>query len=353
MLRTFPLRPINILTYCRASNSPFAHRTRRNTSIIQFFSAKLNFHLSQKPICDQFRNEKSTWAERYAPKSMLPYIQLARINRPAGTFMLFWPCVWSISLAAPIGQFPDLKLLSLFGIGSLIMRSAGCTINDMWDRKFDRLVQRTNQRPLAAGTITYEQAWKFLGIQLCGGLAVLLQLNWYSVAIGASSLCLVVAYPLMKRVTYWPQAFLGLTFNYGAILGWAAVHGSINWPIVLPLYLSGVCWTLVYDTLYAHQDRSDDVAIGVRSTAILFGDQTIPILNAFAAVTISCIGAAGYLSGLAWPFYVGLGAGAGQLAWQINTAKLNDTANLQARFRSNKWFGAIISSSVLVGNVCI
>lgn len=267
--------------------------------------------------------------------------------------MLFWPCVWSISLAAPIGQFPDLKLLSLFGIGSLIMRSAGCTINDMWDRKFDQLVQRTNQRPLAAGTITYEQAWKFLGIQLCGGLAVLLQLNWYSVAIGASSLGLVVAYPLMKRVTYWPQAFLGLTFNYGAILGWAAVHGSINWPIILPLYVSGVCWTLVYDTLYAHQDRSDDVAIGVRSTAILFGDQTIPILNAFAAVSISCIGAAGYLSGLAWPFYVGLGAGAGQLAWQINTAKLNDTANLQARFRSNKWFGAIISSSVLVGNVCI
>jgi 4-hydroxybenzoate polyprenyltransferase len=144
-------------------------------------------------------------------------------------------------------------LLALFGTGAVIMRGAGCTINDLWDKDFDKQVERTNQRPLAAGTINYPQAWKFLALQLSAGLGVLCQLNMYSIILGASSLGLVIIYPLMKRVTYWPQAVLGLTFNYGALLGWSAVHGSCAWPVVLPLYAGGVCWTLVYDTLYAHQ----------------------------------------------------------------------------------------------------
>ncbi|RLN65076.1 hypothetical protein BBJ29_008293 [Phytophthora kernoviae] len=246
-----------------------------------------------QPKDDAFAIEKDTWAERHCPKWMVPYIQISRINRPTGTFMLLWPCFWSISMAAPAGQLPDLSLLALFGTGAFIMRSAGCTINDMWDKDFDKQVERTNKRPLAAGKLTYPQAWVFLAGQLSAGLAILLQLNWYSVAMGASSLALVGAYPTMKRFTYWPQAFLGLTFNYGALLGWAAVHGSCEWPVVLPLYAGGVAWTLVYDTLYAHQDKKDDIKIGVRSTALLFGDKTKPILNMFSAAAIAGFGTAG------------------------------------------------------------
>ncbi|KAG7401745.1 Para-hydroxybenzoate--polyprenyltransferase, mitochondrial precursor (PHB:polyprenyltransferase) [Phytophthora boehmeriae] len=304
-----------------------------------------------EPKGDAFAIEKDTWAERHCPKWMIPYIQISRINRPAGTFMLLWPCFWSISMAAPAGQLPDLSLLALFGTGAFIMRSAGCTINDMWDKDFDKQVERTNKRPLAAGKLTYPQAWGFLAGQLSAGLAVLLQLNWYSVAMGASSLALVAAYPTMKRFTYWPQAFLGLTFNYGALLGWAAVHGSCEWPVVLPLYAGGVAWTLVYDTLYAHQDKKDDIKIGVRSTALLFGDKTKPILNMFSTAAIAGFGAAGYMAGLDWPFFLGLTGGAAQLAWQVNTAKLNDPINLQQRFASNKWFGALMWASVVAGNI--
>ncbi|TMW65116.1 hypothetical protein Poli38472_009283 [Pythium oligandrum] len=300
---------------------------------------------------DAFKIEKNTWAERHAPKWMVPYIQLARLNRPAGTYMLLWPCFWSISLAAPAGSLPDLGMLALFGTGAFIMRSAGCTINDMWDKDFDKQVERTNQRPLASGALTYPQAWRFLALQLSAGLGILMQLNWYSIALGASSMGLVVAYPLMKRVTYWPQAFLGLTFNYGALLGWSAVQGSCAWPVCLPLYAGGVAWTLVYDTLYAHQDKNDDRHIGVRSTALLFGDNTKPILNAFSAAAVAGFGTAGYMVGLDWPFYAGLAGGAAHLAWQVNTAKLDDPINLQTRFASNKWFGALMFASIVAGKV--
>ncbi|KAF1791113.1 4-hydroxybenzoate octaprenyltransferase [Phytophthora cactorum] len=276
------------------------------------------------PKEDAFSIEKDTWAERHVPEWMLPYIQIARINRPGPTFMLLWPCFWSIAMAA-------LLLLALFGTGSLIMRSAGCTINDMWDKDFDKQVERTNKRPMAAGKLTYPQAWGFWR-------ANCQRLNWYSVAMGASSLALVASYPTMKRFTYWPQAVLGLTFNYGALLGWAAVHGSCEWPVVLPLYAGGVAWTLVYDTLYAHQDKKDDIKIGVRSTALLFGDKTKPVLNFFSAAAIAGFGTAGYMAGLDWPFFVGLTGGAAHLAWQ-------------ARFASNKWFGALMFASVVAGNV--
>lgn len=300
---------------------------------------------------DQYALEKRTWAEKHTPKWMLPYIQLSRINRPAGTFMLLWPCFWSISLAAPAGQLPDLGMLALFGTGAFIMRSAGCTINDMWDKNFDKQVERTNQRPLASGALTYPQAWGFLAAQLSAGLGVLLQLNWYSIVLGASSLSLVAAYPFMKRVTYWPQAFLGLTFNFGALLGWSAVQGSCAWPVVLPLYAGGIAWTLVYDTLYAHQDKNDDRQIGVKSTALLFADNTKPILNAFAVATVAGIGTAGYAADLAWPFYAGLTGSAAHLAWQINTAQLDNPINLQERFGSNKWLGALIFGSIVAGKV--
>ncbi|RHY64230.1 hypothetical protein DYB30_006240 [Aphanomyces astaci] len=213
--------------------------------------------------------------------------------------MLLWPCFWSTALAAPVGALPDPTLLALFATGSLIMRSAGCTINDMWDKDFDKQVERTNQRPLASGALTYRQAWTFLGVQLSAGLAVLLQLNPYTIGLGVTSLGFVVAYPYMKRITYWPQAMLGLTFNY----------------------------------------------------ALLFGDHTQPILNGFTAAAVAGLASAGYMADLSAPFYMGVGLSGLQLAWQVNTAKLDDPVNLQHRFGSNKWFGAMVFASIVAGKV--
>lgn len=269
------------------------------------------------------------------------------------------------------------------------MRGAGCTINDMWDAKMDRMVERTKARPLAAGEITHFQALCFLGIQLSAGLAVLVNLNLYSIMLGASSLGVVVLYPLMKRVTYWPQLVLGFAFNWGAMLGWSAVAGAVDWGVVLPLYAGSILWTLVYDTIYAHQDKVDDVHAGVKSTALLFGDKTKPVLSAFSAGTI---GLFGYSASQAIPPAIGAGASAvdvlrpaqsssigelifspsfldtvsatspildslahhhplfcvalagaaGHLAWQIRTVKLDDRGDCWRKFCSNTTFGWIV-----------
>lgn len=193
--------------------------------------------------------EKKTWAEKIVHAKVLPYVQLARLNRPAGTYMLLFPCYWSMAITGSM----DVQTMGLFTAGSIVMRSAGCTINDMWDADFDKNVQRTNKRPLAAKTISQRQALAFLAGQLSIGLGILTQLNHYSIALGAASLPLVATYPLMKRYINYPQAYLGLVFNWGALLGYSAILGHCDWSIVLPLYLGGVSWTMIYDTLYAHQ----------------------------------------------------------------------------------------------------
>ncbi|XP_013791291.1 4-hydroxybenzoate polyprenyltransferase, mitochondrial-like [Limulus polyphemus] len=187
------------------------------------------------------------------PGSIQPYLKLMRIDRPIGTWLLLWPCAWSIGLATPAGHFPDPYYLALFAAGALLMRGAGCTVNDMWDKDIDKQVARTKDRPLASGQLNMIDAWVLLGGQLSLALFVLLQLNWYSIVLGASSLGLVVTYPLMKRFTYWPQVMLGLTFNWGAFLGWSSICGTCKWSAVLPLYTACIFWTLIYDTIYAHQ----------------------------------------------------------------------------------------------------
>ncbi|KAJ6509952.1 4-hydroxybenzoate polyprenyl transferase [Mycena vitilis] len=207
-----------------------------------------------------------------------------------------------------------LTYISLFGIGAMVMRGAGCTINDMWDKNLDKAVARTKERPLARGDISHRQALTFLGAQLSVGLAVLVQLNWYSILLGATSLSVVVIYPLMKRVTHWPQAVLGIAFNWGALLGWSAVAGTVDWTVCLPLYASGVTWTLVYDSIYAHQDKRDDIGVGIRSTALLFGDRTRPILSALSVTSLSLVTYAGYLNAHGAPFYLGVSLAAAQLA---------------------------------------
>ncbi|KAL4621551.1 hypothetical protein ACB092_06G237100 [Castanea dentata] len=291
----------------------------------------------------------SSWIDLYLPKHVRPYALLARLDKPIGTWLLAWPCMWSISLAAIPGHLPDFKMMLLFGCGSLLLRGAGCTINDLIDRNIDIKVERTKLRPIASGLLSPFQGLCFLGFQLLLGLGILLQLNNYSCILGASSLLLVFSYPLMKRFTFWPQAYLGLTFNWGALLGWAAVKGSLDPAIVLPLYISGVFWTLVYDTIYAHQDKEDDLKVGVKSTALKFGDSTKEWITGFGIASISSLALCGYNAGIGWPYYAFLTAASGQLAWQIQTVDLSSRADCNRKFVSNKWFGAIIFSGILFG----
>jgi 4-hydroxybenzoate polyprenyltransferase len=191
-----------------------------------------------------------------------PYYYLARIDKSVGTMLLLWPCVWGTSLATEMGHVPDIILLSKFAVGAFVMRGAGCVINDLWDRDFDKHVERTKLRPLASGEVTVAEALVFLFGQLSCGLLILVSFNYSTIVWGFASMPLVIAYPLMKRFTNWPQLVLGLTFNWGVIVGWTAVQGSLSLLPVLPLYFSGVCWTLVYDTLYGYQDREDDKKLG-------------------------------------------------------------------------------------------
>ncbi|KAI8808263.1 UbiA prenyltransferase family-domain-containing protein [Cladochytrium replicatum] len=290
-----------------------------------------------------------------------PFMELARADKPVATLMLYLPCTWSILMAtyhSPTDVIPLVeaaRMLALFGAGAFVMRGAGCTINDIWDMDIDKKVERTRTRPLASGAITPFQALVFLGGQLSVGLAVLMQLNTYSILLGASSLAVVVIYPLMKRITYWPQAVLGLAFNWGALLGWSAMLGSLYNPVTLPLYLSGVCWTLVYDTIYALQDKPDDVKVGVKSTAIRFGSRTREWLSLFASGSIGFLALAGFMNGQGLPFYlISCMGAAAHYSWQIATVKIagpNDGAVANAlmrdsawrRFKSNSLLGGIIT----------
>jgi 4-hydroxybenzoate polyprenyltransferase len=282
-----------------------------------------------------------SWVYRKAPDRLRPWLKLARIDRPVGTWLLLWPCWWSILMASDGFYLHTLIFMSLFGVGALVMRGAGCTLNDIIDRDFDKLVERTKSRPIPAGEISVKQAIAFMVLLSVIGLLVLITLNDFAIIVGASSLILVALYPFMKRITYWPQAWLGLTFNWGALLGWAAVRGDISLPAIL-LYIGGVFWTLGYDTIYAHQDKDDDAMIGVKSTALALGDKTRPALMFFYSGFLICLILAGYLAKLGIFYYVSLTFAAIQLAWQIIKVDINDPAVCLNIFRSNIAFGWII-----------
>ncbi len=290
----------------------------------------------------------AAWVDRYPPPGLRPYLKLARIDKPIGTWLLLWPCWWSLALAAP--GWPDARLLALFAIGALVMRGAGCTFNDIVDRDLDARVARTRTRPLPSGAVSLRQAWAWFGVLLALGLVVLLQFNRTAIVVGAASLALVAAYPFMKRITYWPQAVLGLAFNWGALLGWTAATGSLGWPAVA-LYAAGIAWTLGYDTIYAHQDKDDDALIGIKSSALRLGRATRPWLFAFYGAALALLALAGGLAGLAWPFYVVAAAAGVQLAWQAAQVNTDSPADCLAKFISNKWFGAIIFAAIVAGRL--
>jgi 4-hydroxybenzoate polyprenyltransferase len=283
------------------------------------------------------------WVGRLPP-SLRPFAELSRLDKPIGSWLLFWPGAWAIALAAPPGALPDARLLALFAAGSILLRGAGCTVNDLWDRELDARVARTRSRPLPSGAVSPAAAVGWLAAQLGAGLGVLLALPPGAQALGAAALPLVALYPLAKRVTGWPQAVLGLTINWGALLGWAAARGGeLEAAVVAPLYLAGACWTLVYDTVYAHQDRADDAAAGVRSAALTLGvGGSRPVLAGFATGAVALAGAAGAAAGCGAPFAAGLAAGAAQLAWTVGAVDFEDAADCGDKFRAAHWFGAAL-----------
>ena len=335
---------------------------------------------SAKPVRQSTAPPQQIGTPPEPPKGLQlrPYVELARLDKPIGAWLLYAPCTFSIALAS---QFTGAPLsvvawnLALFGAGSLVMRGAGCTINDMWDSKIDAKVERTQNRPLAAGVVTYKQATGFLGVQLLAGLGVLLNLNKLTIMLGLCAVLPMFIYPAMKRITYWPQAFLGLTFTWGSVVGWTAVANDCFWPAVLPLYASSSLWVLSYDTIYAHQDKVDDKRTGMKSTALLFGDRgTKPILVLFSAVWLALFAYAVHATspivapwelsdGTPVPFnrwlretfatghpFFGVSwlAAVAHVAWQIRTVDLNNSADCWAKFTSNRVLTLILSSGLLL-----
>jgi len=286
------------------------------------------------------------WVDRWLPAYARPYARLMRLDRPIGTWLLLFPCWWSLAMAWE--SWRDLLYFPLFALGAIIMRGAGCTWNDITDREYDAKVARTRTRPLPSGQVGLRQAVLFLAPELAIGLLILLSFNRFAIALGAGSLILVFSYPLMKRITYWPQFVLGLAFNWGALLGWAAVKSALG-PAPVLLYAGGIVWTLGYDTVYAHQDKEDDALLGLKSTALKFREHSKPWLYGFFGIAIAFMAASGAAIGLAWPFYLGLALAALQLLWQVSAVDLDDPDDCLAKFKSNRAFGWLFLGAVAAG----
>lgn len=296
------------------------------------------------PVADATGN----WVDSLAPAYSRPYLRLARLDRPIGSWLLLMPCWWSVGLAGMhAGRFPSVWHIILFFIGAFAMRGAGCTWNDLVDRDLDGLVERTRSRPIPSGQVTVTQATIFMLAQALVGLLVLIQFNRFTVVTGLASLLVVVVYPYMKRITYWPQIFLGLAFSWGALMGWPATFGRLDWP-ALVLYAGSISWVIGYDTIYAHQDREDDLLIGIKSTALLFGERTPQMLATFYTGAVALIAVAGLMAGGGLIFAAGLIAFAAHLAWQITRIDIDDPAYCLVLFKSNRDAGLILFGAMLI-----
>ena len=291
----------------------------------------------------------------HAPAAVQPYLRLMRLDRPIGTWLLYWPCVFGLVLGAAADErrfldWRDLYYVILFGVGAIVMRGAGCTLNDIIDRDIDASVARTRGRPIPSGAVSVRHAIALL-IALCLiGLGVLIQLNWLTVGLGAASLILVAAYPFMKRITWWPQAWLGLTFNWGALVGFAAQTGRIDIGDGL-LYAGLIFWTLGYDTIYAHQDKDDDALIGVKSTARLFAGASRRWIEGFYVIAFTLILAAGFTEHAGWPFAFVMLAAGWHLRRQVQRLNIDDPERCLAIFRSNRETGALIALAFVAASL--
>lgn len=295
---------------------------------------------------------RGNWSDKWLPLKARPYARLMRLDRPVGVWLLLWPCFWGQLLALTeagangalysVSILAQLKYVILCFVGAVIMRGAGCAYNDLVDYKYDKQVERTKSRPLPAGDVSLGQAKKFLFFLLLAGFLVLIQFNWFTIFVGATSLILVAIYPWMKRFTYWPQAFLGLAFNWGALLGFSAVNGYLSGAALL-LYAAGFFWTIGYDTIYAHQDKDDDLMVGLKSTAILFGNRTKIWLAVLYGIFVILLTISGLLAGFNMMFLILMPLLIVHLGWQIYTLDLNDSDLCLRLFKSNIILGGVVT----------
>ncbi len=293
---------------------------------------------------------RGNWVDRYAPTALRPYLRLSRADRPIGTWLLLIPCFWGLGAASLMqGRFTGEHLWIATGcaMGAWLMRGAGCTWNDITDRDFDASVARTRSRPIPSGQVSVRQAASWMVLQALLAFIILLTFYWQAIWLGVASLALIAVYPFAKRFTWWPQIFLGLAFNWGALLAWTAATGSLAWPAVL-IYAGGIAWTLFYDTIYAHQDTEDDAMIGVKSTARLFGRDTAKWLKWFLVASVFLF-AAGLIAALAPTVnalalalaLIGVWAFGWHLAWQLRQLDIDNPENCLRLFRSNRNAGLI------------
>ena len=293
------------------------------------------------------------WADHILPRAWRPYARLARLERPIGWWLLLLlPCWWGLVLGqiGLGGGVPNLWYAVLFLVGAIIMRGAGCTLNDIADRDFDGRVERTKLRPIPAGQVSVTQALVLLVALCLAGLVVLVQFNWFTIVLGIASLAIVAVYPFMKRITYWPQAVLGLAFNWGALVGWASLHGSLS-LVPLLLYGGGIAWTLAYDTIYAHQDTHDDILIGVKSTALKFGGKSHLWIAGFFFAGLALIDVAVWMAGGGAIATLGVAGAALHAGWQLMRFEPSDPGRCLEVFRSNRIFGLIITAALILDSL--
>lgn len=284
------------------------------------------------------------------PLRLRPYALLARLDRPAGFMLLFFPCVWAMVMMTPAGQLPNGYFFLLFLLGAVVMRAAGCAVNDVIDEKLDKNVARTKVRPVASGAISRKHALLFAGALTLLGLVIVLQMGWAATLYAALALPLIVIYPFMKRITWWPQAFLGMTFNWGVLVGSAAMAGGITWPAVI-LYAACFFWTLGYDTIYAFQDRDDDALIGIKSTARLLNDKARKWVGLWYGLFFILLLLAGAMANMGWLFYVAAAVPFIQLLAQLKNWRMDDVLSALHVFQSNIITGWVVLAALILGHV--
>ncbi len=304
---------------------------------------------SPEPATDTVSDaQRGNWVDRYFPEILKPVARLARWDRPIGFWLLFWPCAFALAMAAmavPARGFNWWSLILMF-IGAVAMRGAGCTLNDIIDADLDAQVERTRSRPIPAGDLTRQQAALFLSAQLLVGFVILCQFNWLTIGLGVLSLILVGIYPFMKRITWWPQLFLGLAFSWGALVGWTSEVGSLSVASLI-LYLGCILWVIGYDTIYALQDVEDDAMVGIKSTARLFGNRVKPLVSVFYVGAVACWLIAGTMVGGGGIFVPLLLVPALILSWQVVTLDPSNPQNALVRFKANHWVGLTLTLAIL------
>jgi 4-hydroxybenzoate polyprenyltransferase len=366
MLRTSSLlnqrrRLIQLTAHCTKTANVIHHHHQHRYTPSTFVNHHQSFHTSPiQQLQQQTQPQQQQQSSSLLVRKAKAYYRLARLDKPIGTWLLLFPCLWSLSFADIFSSIPDPILMASFIGGAILMRGAGCTVNDLWDRDIDSKVERTKDRPLASKELSVPEALTFLGVQVAGAATILLtQFNPETIVACTASLALVGIYPLMKRVTNWPQFVLGLTFNWGALVGYLAISGYefYNPYITIPLYLAGIAWTLVYDTIYAHQDKVDDRSVGVKSTALYFGDGTRgrTILFVFALLfgffmTIAGYYGANYDLERQASYYLAVLMATIHLAHQATSANFANPADCMRKFKSNKYVGLLILAGIILAN---